>query len=142
MRMMTPLRRSLVLGLLTAVLVPSAAGLSASRQIASEDLLKDIFGKWLITSFEIAPISAVTEKEAASFVGKGADFEREWLQFGDLKCSAPVYREVRPILEQGNIDIVVDCKTKEIAPNLSFNQRSRRMVAELDGATYSLNRNR
>ena len=71
-------------------------------------------------------------------------FDPKFVQFGDLKCSEPVYRQARPLSdESASTDIIIDCKVPtEIVPNLSYNQRDRRLMAELDSATYRLTRNR
>lgn len=139
-----PLRRSILVSLLAVSLIPGASAMGAPKEIGADGILDQIFGKWFIASFDIAPISAVSAEQAESFVGKWASFDRKFVQFGDLKCSEPVYREVTPVSgESGSTDIIIDCKApSEIVPNLSYNQRDRRLVAELDGATYRLARNR
>jgi hypothetical protein len=140
MRVIEPLRRSVLSSLLASSLMATFPAAGAPRQI-QPGLLEQILGKWLIISFDLAPISAVSTEEAQAFVGKAAEFRPDKVVFGPLKCGAPVYKEVRPgSQETGSVDIVIACKTDEIVPNLSYDRRSRRLVAELDGATYRLSR--
>ena len=143
MTTITFLRRSIVLSIFAGLLIPGASVTGAPEEIGADGILDQIFGKWLIASFDIAPISAVSAEQAGSFVGKWASFDPKFVQFGDLKCSEPVYRQARPLSdESASTDIIIDCKVPtEIVPNLSYNQRYRRLMAELDGATYRLTRN-
>jgi hypothetical protein len=141
MSVISPLRRSVLVSLLISIFAPGGPVAGAPSPI-SANLLDQILGKWLITAFDIAPISAVTAEEANSFIGKWAEFQPDRVTFGDLKCGEPVYKEITSSSpESGDTDIIIDCKANGIVPNLSYNQHDRRLVAELDGATYHLSRN-
>jgi hypothetical protein len=141
MALAVPLRRSIMLSLIATALVPGGPVAGAPERMNSDGLLREILGKWQIASFEIAPISAVSMEDASKFVGQPALFDLKYVEFGPLKCEGPTYSQVKSLMDnEGSVDIIVTCASKQTVPNLSYNQKARRLAAELDGATFRLRR--
>lgn len=137
--MTAPLRRSVLLSIIAlASLVSGSAG--SAPEIMKGDELKPILGKWFITSFELDPISAISSEQAKEFVGQVAYFDEGIVQFGNKTCKGPTYRLALSLTPGWTFDIIIDCEGGQIVPNLAYNQRSKLLVAQLDGATYALNR--
>jgi hypothetical protein len=137
--MIRPFRRSIIFSLLSIAPLLTGSAM-AELPLMKPDELKDIFGKWFITSFEMAPISAVSIEEAKSYVGHSAFFDTNVVQFAQKKCENPIYREALSLTPGSTIDIIIECKEGDVVPNLSYSGKSHRLLAELDGATYKLSR--
>jgi hypothetical protein len=71
--MTAPLRRAIIFSALPLVAVLTGPAI-AEPPVLKSDVLKDLFGKWFITSYEIAPTSAVGIDETKSYVGQAALF--------------------------------------------------------------------
>jgi hypothetical protein len=110
-----------------------------SLQLQKSDFER-FFGRWFVTSFEIAPIAAVSVEQAAAMVGKVAYFEPGIVKFGSQDCPEPRYRGVSPLSPNASIDIIIDCPSGQIVPNLSLNRENGQVSALLDGAAYRLGR--
>lgn len=133
------LRRSIVLSLaaLASLSVPWAA--AEPMEIQKSDLER-IFGRWFVTSFEIAPIAAISVEQAAAMVGKVAFFDPSMVKFGSQDCPEPRYQGASPLSRSASVDIIIDCPGGQIVPNLSLNRENGQLFALLDGAAYRLGR--
>src|SRR6266436_4389151 len=116
--MSAPLRRSIIFSLLSMISLLTRPA-TAEPPIMKSEELKDILGKWFITSFEISPVSAVSVEEAKSFVGKLAFFQTKLVTFGNKKCEDPTYRETLSLTPGSTIDIIIECQEGDVVPNLS-----------------------
>lgn len=133
------LRRSILLSLTALASVPLPSAAAGPSEIQKLDLA-EFFGKWFVTSFEIAPIAAVSTDQAAAMVGKTAYFGRSIVEFGAQKCPDPRYQGASLGAGNATIDIIIDCPDGQIVPNLSYDRQSKQLSAVLDGAAYLLGR--
>ncbi len=137
--MFTSLRRSFVLSLAALVSLSASWAIAEPVEIQKSDFER-IFGQWFVTSFEIAPIAAVSVEQAAAMVGKVAYFDLGIVKFGSQECPKPRYQGASPLSRNESIEIIIDCPEGQIVPNLSLNRENGELSALLDGAAYRLGR--
>jgi hypothetical protein len=134
-----PLRRSIVLSLAALASLSASWAVAEPMEIQQSDF-EHIFGRWFVTSFEIAPIAATSLEQAAAMVGKIAYFDRSIVKFGSQECPEPRYQGASPLSRNESIEIVIDCPEGQIVPNLALNRENGQLFALLDGAAYRLGR--